>query len=70
MKTAALEYKIGLNKQEEDQVEEPTTNPKKNKTGADDKGDGVNETQQSINRKARFGTISLDGLLAQRQASQ
>lgn len=54
-KLAALEYKIGLNKQEEDQVEEPTTNPKKNKkTGADDKGDGVNEKQQSINSESQI----------------
>ncbi len=54
-KLAALEYKIGLNKQEEDQVEEPTTNPKKNKkTGADDTGDGVNETQQSINSESQI----------------
>lgn len=54
-KLAALEYKIGLNKQEEDQVEEPTTNPKKNKkTGADDTGDGVNETNQSINSESQI----------------
>ena len=54
-KLAAFEHKIGLNNQEEDQVESPTTTPQKNKKSeADDKGLGPNQTQQSINTESQI----------------